>query len=148
MSDGSPSEWQVYRDGKRVQYVKVASVFSTLATTDGKLLVDGVYRINLASCPGRYCQCAECKRNREEAMKTPKAPLGQKFGDGPKYIALILATQNQIRVLGLFTTLAAALSYVKANYKTEPLGKTRFTTAEGHVLIVQQHVHVLSLEEA
>ena len=77
-----------------------------------------------------------------------KAPLGQKFTDGPSYVGVIFAGRSKIKILGLFTTLGAAVAYCKANYKCQPLGTTRFTTKDGDVLIVQEHIHILSLEES
>lgn len=75
------------------------------------------------------------------------APLGKRYVEGPSLIAVVFAGHTKIKVLGLFTALMPAVAFVKANYRCEPLGKTRFVTDDGEVLIVQEHIHVLNLEE-
>lgn len=127
----------VYRDGKRSP-MKV----SGLAFGDGSL-----QRIDLATCPGRHCICPSCRAMKERIALAAKAPLGQKFTEGPSYVGVIFAGRSKIKLLGLFTTLSAAVAYCKANYKCQPLGTTRFATKDGDVLIVQEHVHILNLGE-
>lgn len=138
------SEIEVYRDGKRSETLKVVRVEYDRADIDRQ-----VKRIGLATCPGRYCTCSNCQRMRKDAEMAAKAPLGKRFDEGRAgYVAVILAGRKQIRVLALFPDLWGAVAYVKANYKCKPVGKTKFQTKDGDVLIVQRGVHILAMEEA
>ena len=74
------------------------------------------------------------------------APLGHRVAQSNQtYVAVIFAGHKQIRLLGLFPLLMDALAYVKANYKCDPLGTSRFVTEDGEVLIVQRGVHILQV---
>lgn len=64
------------------------------------------------------------------------------------YVAVVFAGHKSIRVIALFPTLMNALAHIKANYEVEPLGKTKFVTRDGEVLLTQTGVHIFSVEEA
>lgn len=76
------------------------------------------------------------------------APLGQQVVRSESgYVAVIFAGHHQIRVIALFPSLWGAMAYIKANYQCDPMGKTKFVTRDGEVLMVQRGVHILSMEE-
>ncbi len=133
-------EIEVYRDGKRSENLKVAQYEYNKADPNYSLR-----RVSLATCPGRYCNCPNCRRMREDAMTN--APLGHAVHKSKAgYVAVIFAGHKQIRVVALFPTLMDALAYVKANYKTEPMGKTKFVTRSGEVLMIQAGVRIITVE--
>lgn len=132
------SDIEVFRDGKRSDGVKVVK-YDQLDTS--------LQRVYLASCPGAHCVCSNCQRMRTEARMAAKAPLGHAVHKSQSgYVAVIFAGHKQIKVVALFPKLMDALAYVKANYKTQPMGKTKFVTRNGEVLMVQVGVHILTVE--